>query len=54
MLEILLSARKYAHMLVSGNTPFSTKAHLTLLMSASFAKNQRFLAKIVPLLKAIV
>ena len=39
---------------LSGNIPFSTKPLLILLMSAFFAKNQRFLAKIVPLLKAIV
>ena len=31
--------------------PFSTKALLILLI---FAKNQRFFAKIIPLLKAIV
>ena len=36
------------------NIPFSTKPLLILLMSAFFAKNQRFLAKIVPLLKAIM
>ena len=34
--------------------PFSTKALLIFLMSAFFAKNLCFLAKIVPLLKAIV
>ena len=39
---------------VSEDIPFSAKAHLILVMSAFFAKNQRFLAKIVPLLKAIV
>ena len=33
---------------------FSTKTFLSLLMLAFFAKNQRFLAKIVSLLKAIV
>ena len=32
--------------------PFSTTALLILLISAFFAKNQNFLAKIVPLLKA--
>ena len=37
------------------NIAFSTKALLILLMSAFFLqKNQRFLARIVPLLKAIV
>ena len=39
---------------VSENIRFSTKAFLILLMSAFFTKNQRFLAKIIPLLKAIV
>ena len=33
---------------------FSTNVLLILLMSAFFAKNQHFLAKIVPLLKVIV
>ena len=42
---------KYA---VSENIPFSTKAVLILLMSAFFWKSQRFLAKILLLLKAIV
>ena len=40
--------------LVSEIIPFSTKAVLILLMSAFFANVQRFLATIVPLLKAIV
>ena len=40
--------------LVSENITFSTKALLILLISFFFAKNHRFLAKIVPLLKAIV
>ena len=38
----------------SENIPFSTKAFLIVLISAFFAKNLRFLAKIVSLLKAIV
>ena len=40
--------------LVSVNIPFSIKTALILLMSAFFAKNQHFLEKIVPLLKATV
>ena len=40
--------------LVSENVPFSARTVLILLMSAFFAKNQHFLVKIVPLLKAIV
>ena len=32
--------------------PFSTTALLILLISAFFAKNQNFLPKIIPLLKA--
>ena len=39
---------------MSENIPFSGKALLVLLMSAFFAKSQRFLAKVVLLLKAIV
>ena len=39
---------------VSEYTPFSTNSLLILLMSAFFAKNQHFMAKIVPLLKAVV
>ena len=42
---------------VSENIPFSTKTFLILQMSSFFfffAKNQRFLANIVSLLKAIV
>ena len=37
---------------VSESIPFSTKALLIFLLAAAFAKNQTFLAKIVPLLKA--
>ena len=40
--------------IVSGNILFSTKALLILLISAFFPKKSAFLAKIVPLLKAIV
>ena len=47
-------ARTYAVLLVLENIPFSTKTLLVLFMSAFFAKNLCFLAKIVPLLKAIV
>ena len=39
---------------VSENIPFSTKALLILLMPAFLVKNQHILAKIVPLLKAVV
>ena len=42
---------------VSENIPFSIKVILILLMAVfcfCFCKNQRFLAKLVPLLKAIV
>ena len=39
---------------VSENIPFSTKALLIFLISISFFKKQHFLAKIKPLLKAIV
>ena len=38
----------------SENVPFSIKTFLIFLMSAFFAKNQYFLAKIVYLLEAIV
>ena len=52
MLETLrITANTYV---VSENMPVSFKALLILLISAFFAKNQCFLAKIVPLLKAIV
>ena len=52
-----VSAHPYV---VSENLAFSTKGLLILVMSAFFGdvsifwKNQRFLVKIVPLLKAIV
>ena len=49
MLETSNLARKYSHI-----CSFRTKALLIVLMSAFFAKNQRFLTKIVTLLKAIV
>ena len=39
---------------VAENIFFSTKAPLNLLMSAFFWQNSGFLAKIVPLLEAIV
>ena len=54
MLETWNSARKYRHICSFKNIAFSTKTPLLLLMSAIFAKNQYFLAKIVVLLKAIV
>ena len=54
MLETWNLARKYTHMGSFRNIPFSTKTLLNLLMLAFFAKNQRFLAKIIPLLKTIV
>ena len=55
MLESWNLARKYTHpYVVSENIPYSTKVFLILLMPAFFSKNQRFLAKIVPLHKAIV
>ena len=47
MLETSNKVRKYTHTHVF-------KALLILLMSAFFAKNQRFLSKIVSLLKAIM
>ena len=53
MLETWKLARKYAP-ICSFRKPFNTKIPLILLMSVFFAKNQRFLAEIVPLLKVIV
>ena len=52
-LETWNLARKYTHE-VSEKILFSTKTLLILLMLTFFAKNQRLLARIVPLLKAIV
>ena len=55
MLEAWNLVFKYTHMyIVSENIPVSTETPLILLMSVSFAKNQHSLAKIVPLLKAIL
>ena len=55
MLETSYLARKYTHIYaVSENIPLSTKTLLILSMSAFLTKSQHFLAKIVPLLKAIV
>ena len=52
---IMLKISNTLTYLVLQNLPFNTKNPLILLMSAYFlAKNQQFLAKIVPLLKAIV
>ena len=39
---------------VSKNVPFSTNALLILVITAFFLQKSAFLAKIVPLLKAIV
>ena len=54
-LETWSLALKYTPLHVaSENIPFSTNARLNSMMSVFFAKNQRFLARIVPLHKAIV
>ena len=54
MLETSNLARKYTLIFSLRKYTFNTKAFLVLLISAFFATNQRFLAKIIPLLKAIV
>ena len=54
MLETSKLARKYTHICGFRKYNFITKALLILLMSVLFAKNQRFLAKVIPLLKTIV
>ena len=55
MLETSNLTRKYTHTyLVSETIPFSIKPLLIFLMSAFFCKKSAFLAKIVPLPKAIV
>ena len=54
MLEAWHMVRKYTHIFGSRNIRLSSKALLILLMSTFFAKNQRFLEKMIPLLKAIV
>ena len=50
MLETSNLASKYKNFYI----PFSTKGLLILVMSAFFAENQRFRAKIIALIKAIV
>ena len=56
MLETSNLARKYTHIyVVSENMPFSTDAVFNFADASIFLqKNQLFLAKIVPLPKAIV
>ena len=54
MLETSNLARKYTQLCSLENIPFSTKALLIAGVSIFFANNQHFLAKIVPLLEAIM
>ena len=54
MLETSNLARKYTQLCSLQNIPFSTKALLIAGVSIFFANNQHFLAKIVPLLEAIM